>query len=291
MSMNFREEARASRSRARHELRALRRARRARRDRQTQNEEGAGMPLSTERSCVEKAGHAAPGTEQAAVASCTSLGNRTGSIPDADDETSPNQDRATPTTDTPEELLSTNAPPDTEPQSTEQRPGSRRCMLQVSPSALGLFHSVSKAPAAAMKGGVPGNVAESDERPTSDSDEPMPTAPKVAEETSSSTGKPPQAPRDTLSIIAADDRRGTRAPETSDTDLWSLPGIGAGLVELLGSAGIGRIEDLADSEPAALRTRLGLAGQLLDLEGWITEAAMRRSCGTRRDPSSETIAK
>lgn len=56
------------------------------------------------------------------------------------------------------------------------------------------------------------------------------------------------------------------------SDLSRLPGIGPGLIWLFGTAGIHTLEDLAAAEPEALRTRLGLAGQLLDLDGWIAAA-------------------
>ncbi|MDG4648434.1 hypothetical protein P6F26_08250 [Roseibacterium sp. SDUM158017] len=62
-------------------------------------------------------------------------------------------------------------------------------------------------------------------------------------------------------------------PEGSDLD--SLPGAGPGLIWLFGECGIRTLADLAKADPAWLRKRLGLVGELLDLDHWIAFARDR----------------
>jgi hypothetical protein len=72
----------------------------------------------------------------------------------------------------------------------------------------------------------------------------------------------------------------TQAPEGGShgeappgvTDLTDLPGVGAGLVWLLGRCGIHSLADLAAADPGRLEQDLGPVGQLLDLPSWITLA-------------------
>jgi predicted flap endonuclease-1-like 5' DNA nuclease len=52
-------------------------------------------------------------------------------------------------------------------------------------------------------------------------------------------------------------------------DLMDLPGVGAGLVWLLGRCGVHTLDDLARADAARLEQDLGLVGQLLDLPSWI----------------------
>jgi predicted flap endonuclease-1-like 5' DNA nuclease len=52
-------------------------------------------------------------------------------------------------------------------------------------------------------------------------------------------------------------------------DLTDLPGVGAGLVWLLGRCGVHTLADLAAADATRLEQELGLVGQLLDLPSWI----------------------
>jgi hypothetical protein len=63
------------------------------------------------------------------------------------------------------------------------------------------------------------------------------------------------------------------------TDLVELPGIGAGLVWLLGRCGINSLADLAAADASRLERDLGLVGQLLDLPSWIALAGQAIATG------------
>lgn len=66
-------------------------------------------------------------------------------------------------------------------------------------------------------------------------------------------------------------------PDVNDAhalhDLARLPEVGSGLIWLLARAGIRDLADLAAADPDALRGRLGLAGQLLDIEDLVLTGA------------------
>jgi hypothetical protein len=62
-----------------------------------------------------------------------------------------------------------------------------------------------------------------------------------------------------------------------------LPGVGAGLVWLLGRCGVHTLADLARADAARLEQDLGLVGQLLDLPSWIDLA--RQTIDTERNPA------
>lgn len=53
----------------------------------------------------------------------------------------------------------------------------------------------------------------------------------------------------------------------ADSDLARLPGVGPGLVWLLGQAGVSDCTALIRSDPAALADRLGVVGQLIEITG------------------------
>ena len=55
-------------------------------------------------------------------------------------------------------------------------------------------------------------------------------------------------------------------------ELARLPGVGPGLAAALRRAGIGRLADLADLDPAALAARLGPIGRLVPAARWIAVA-------------------
>jgi len=61
------------------------------------------------------------------------------------------------------------------------------------------------------------------------------------------------------------------------SDLAELPGIGPGLVWMLQNAGIDNLAQMAEADQDALRQKLGLVGELLDLDYWIASAADRAS--------------
>ena len=63
---------------------------------------------------------------------------------------------------------------------------------------------------------------------------------------------------------------------TAPTDLSELPGIGNGLVWLLQDAGVETMADLAAADPDDLTAKLGLVGELINIESWIQFAAGRR---------------
>lgn len=52
------------------------------------------------------------------------------------------------------------------------------------------------------------------------------------------------------------------------SDLTALPGAGPGLIWMLQKCGIGSLQDLAGADAAVLVPRLGLVGQIVNLQGW-----------------------
>lgn len=117
-------------------------------------------------------------------------------------------------------------------------------------------------------------------------------SPEVAESDGLPVSLGAPAPRDdrlgadreagTASVTAAAVGTGacTRRPGRSDaenSDLSELPGAGEGLVWILQQCGIRSLEDLAAADPAELSGRMGLIGDLLDMETWVAFA--RESAG------------
>ncbi|MEM1273979.1 MAG: hypothetical protein AAGF88_09180 [Pseudomonadota bacterium] len=62
-------------------------------------------------------------------------------------------------------------------------------------------------------------------------------------------------------------------PAERSSDLSKLPGIGPGLVWMLTNAGVASLAEMAQADPTALARKLGLVGELLDLDYWIACAA------------------
>ena len=65
--------------------------------------------------------------------------------------------------------------------------------------------------------------------------------------------------------------------EVSNLDL--LPGIGPGLIWMLQTAGVSSLADMAAADATELGGKLGLVGDLLDLEHWIAEASKLEVAG------------
>jgi len=61
------------------------------------------------------------------------------------------------------------------------------------------------------------------------------------------------------------------------SDLVRLPGAGVGLVWMLQECGVASLADLAASDAERLRARMGLVGQILDIEDWIAIARAETS--------------
>ncbi|PUB10658.1 hypothetical protein [Yoonia sediminilitoris] len=57
--------------------------------------------------------------------------------------------------------------------------------------------------------------------------------------------------------------------EQASTNLYQLPGAGAGLIWMLSECGIHSLEDLAQTDVASLTKCLGLVGQILDVKVWV----------------------
>ncbi|ETD90629.1 hypothetical protein ACTTAL_05375 [Rhodobacter capsulatus] len=89
--------------------------------------------------------------------------------------------------------------------------------------------------------------------------------PSAAEPATEISGAPsePHTPCASAAEGAAEDRR---------SDLARLPGAGPGLIWMLKECDIHRLEDLAAADCAELTARMGLAGRILDLGGWIAFA-------------------
>lgn len=82
--------------------------------------------------------------------------------------------------------------------------------------------------------------------------------------------------------VTADTRSQPRLePELEASDLNQLPGAGIGLVWLLHQCDVRSLADLAEADPAVLSQRLGLIGQLLEVDSWIAFAAKTRDTQER----------
>lgn len=57
-----------------------------------------------------------------------------------------------------------------------------------------------------------------------------------------------------------------------NSDLFSLPGAGAGMVWMFHQCGIRTLEDLAQANAGDLATRLGVVGHIINMEPWIAFA-------------------
>lgn len=64
----------------------------------------------------------------------------------------------------------------------------------------------------------------------------------------------------------------TNVAKTEPCDLFDLPGAGPGLVWMLRQCGISSLEELARAEQEQLTLKLGVVGQILDVQSWITFA-------------------
>lgn len=64
------------------------------------------------------------------------------------------------------------------------------------------------------------------------------------------------------------------APKSNppDSDLLQLPGVGTGLLSLFSACGVTSMGELAAANADKLRQKMGLPGELLNLERWIEEA-------------------
>jgi len=62
---------------------------------------------------------------------------------------------------------------------------------------------------------------------------------------------------------------GTEAGNAEASDLYSLPGAGPGLIWILQQCGINTMNDLANCDSSTLTFKLGLVGQILDVDAWL----------------------
>lgn len=108
-----------------------------------------------------------------------------------------------------------------------------------------------------------------------DHPEPEPEVPAVAPVPAAAAAMAPAlgAPDPVVQEIAPSD---LAAPETSAPeralDLARLPGAGPGLIWMLNECEIHSLSDLAAADCTDLTARMGLAGRILDLGGWIAFA-------------------
>lgn len=70
----------------------------------------------------------------------------------------------------------------------------------------------------------------------------------------------------------------------TESDLLTLPGAGPGLVWMLKRSGVHSMAELAVANPAALRRALGLVGELLDIDWWISVARERAMQSSQSAP-------
>lgn len=87
------------------------------------------------------------------------------------------------------------------------------------------------------------------------------------------TGEPPVGSNDPseVPVIEVEDAQVT--PLDIDTDLSRLPGAGVGLIWMLQRCNIHSLSDLAAADVDALSEKLGLVGQILNVQAWIDFAS------------------
>lgn len=73
----------------------------------------------------------------------------------------------------------------------------------------------------------------------------------------------------------ADEDGAALAAVDPDTDLFDLPGAGAGMVWMFHQCGIRSLADLAEADGSDLSLRLGVVGHILNVEPWIAFARER----------------
>ena len=89
-------------------------------------------------------------------------------------------------------------------------------------------------------------------------------------------GAGPDTPAQAVLLHAHDMLAGNLAKGSGkghrDGDLTSLPGAGPGLIWMLQKCGISSLDDLAQTDAATLVPRLGLVGQIVNVQGWMRYA-------------------
>ena len=89
-------------------------------------------------------------------------------------------------------------------------------------------------------------------------------------------------PADGTEVPASETDKAERqlAAVNPDSDLFELPGAGAGMVWMFHQCGIRSLSDLSDAEARDLSLRLGVVGHILNVEPWIAFARERVSGST-----------
>lgn len=118
-----------------------------------------------------------------------------------------------------------------------------------------------------------GSAAEIEAEQTSAADldgeaENAPTDAGAADAGSAEQGSDADTSDETVAVDADD--RATNAPEGSDLAL--LPNIKPGLVWALSAAGASSLKELADADADALRAKLGVIGELVNVDEWVSIA-------------------
>ncbi|MXQ07953.1 hypothetical protein GQ651_08850 [Alphaproteobacteria bacterium GH1-50] len=129
---------------------------------------------------------------------------------------------------------------------------------------------------------------------------PVDMAPDVPEEAESANERPPASETEAAEAEAESDDAPfesaeatpdpeAEAPKTTaspvqetgfekvdaDSDLFELPGAGAGMIWMFHQCGVNSLSDLANEETASLSQRLGVVGHILNVEPWIDFARKR----------------
>ena len=103
----------------------------------------------------------------------------------------------------------------------------------------------------------------------------------IADDGTTEVSAPPapgEAPAESVHVEPATPDVPAIAPTASmhlaptESDLFTLPGAGSGLVWMLQTVGIRTLCDLADADPVRLTADLGLIGQILNIRDWIAFA-------------------
>jgi len=238
MTTTYRQEARAARAKAQHQLRALRQARQAQRALRARSGQAAGGNASPAPVVPDAAGALETHTEAAALGAVA--------LPPEPSE-SPGQEPDTPV-----------SAPETSVRARDEATWIPR--LLAGPAEEGAAPTLKVSSSAVRLARAETDGADAAEAPPQPVEvDPLHAGAVDRDECTETCFETASAP--------------SMSEECSQSDLDRLPGIGPGLVAVLKMAGVNSLADLAIADTERLRVALGLVGDLLELGRWVHAAS------------------